>query len=137
MDAQNHYNEIENLIKELSAGRRQYGKFQGLHISQVDGQVEVSGYLLAHNYYRYYNATTLEDNRIPESCYNRIEEIPSSIAKVKLDEIKAKFELLLVQYDKLRTFMSNYSINYYLLFSYGKETFVVCMYKDGVYKEFV
>jgi hypothetical protein len=119
MDAQNHYNEIENLIKELGAGRRQYEKFQNIHIGQVDGQIEVSGYL------------SYDDG------YRNIKEIPKVIAKYKLDEIKEKFELLLVQYDKLRTFMSNYPIDYYLVFDYGGGGAAVCAYVNGIYKEFI
>jgi len=133
IDQEKYDEEIDSLISTYFADKRVYQKIGNIWIGITDGRISVSGYLLSNNYYK--SCNSMEGKQT--SVYGTIEEIPKSVAKTNLNETIIYFNSLLSKHERLKIFMFNYPVDYYLLFDYGKEAYVVCSYEDGVYNEYV
>jgi len=133
IDQEKYDEEIDSLISTYLAGKRVYQKIDKLWIGITNGRISVSGYLLSINYYKSFS--TMKGKQT--SVYTTIEEIPRYVAKSEIDEIIILFNSLLSKSEKLKVFIFGYPIDYYLLFDYGKEAYLVCSYEDGIYKEYV
>jgi hypothetical protein len=107
-------NSIKELIETLKIDKRGQ-KFQGFNVFRIEGSIQIDIYL------------SYEDG------YKNIKEIPRKIAKEKLDKMMSDFGQIRSDNKELDIILSNFSVEYGLIFDYGNGGVAVCVFKNGSY----